>query len=132
MYKFTSEQLMCSCSITELDEAYPEYLWHPGVLVNGSSSAEKLAAEYHEHFGISTSPDSAEATRREDESDRREYLRRLVSKGLGINDASDDEIQQLIDKAEIAAYIFADMVSRRAEIGWSTHGHSGTLLFHPS
>jgi alkaline phosphatase len=26
---------------------------------------------------------------------------------------------------DLAAYVFADMVSRRAQTGWSTHGHSG-------
>lgn len=31
----------------------------------------------------------------------------------------------LMDNPDIAAYVFADMISRRAQTGWSTHGHSG-------
>jgi alkaline phosphatase len=48
----------------------------------------------------------------------------LVKDGLGVYDAEDSEIQLVLDHPEEANYIFADMVSRRAQIGWSTHGHS--------
>lgn len=48
----------------------------------------------------------------------------LVEKGLGIWDATKDELQLLVDNANSASYSFADMVSRRAQIGWTTHGHS--------
>jgi alkaline phosphatase len=39
-------------------------------------------------------------------------------------DATDEEIQYLVDVPLLSVYTFADMVSRRAQIGWSTHGHS--------
>jgi alkaline phosphatase len=48
----------------------------------------------------------------------------LVQKGLGIQDPTDAELQLLIDHPLSSNYYFADMVSRRAQIGWSTHGHS--------
>lgn len=48
----------------------------------------------------------------------------LVQKGLGIQDPTDAELQLLIDHPLSSSYHFADMVSRRAQIGWSTHGHS--------
>ena len=48
----------------------------------------------------------------------------LVNDGLGIYDAEDSEIQLVFDHPGESDYIFADMVSRRAQIGWSTHGHS--------
>lgn len=48
----------------------------------------------------------------------------LVQNGLGIFDATDSEIQLIADNAFYSPYIFADMISRRAQIGWSTHGHS--------
>jgi len=48
-----------------------------------------------------------------------------VKKGLGISDVSDKEISFIVDHPEIALYSFTDMVSRRAQIGWTTHGHSG-------
>jgi alkaline phosphatase len=48
----------------------------------------------------------------------------LVQNGLGIRDASDAEIQSLLDQPLLSVYTFADIISRRAQIGWSTHGHS--------
>lgn len=48
----------------------------------------------------------------------------LVQKGLGILDATPEEIQRVIDIPLLSSYTFADIVSRRAQIGWSTHGHS--------
>lgn len=48
----------------------------------------------------------------------------LVQSGLGIWNATDEELQKIIDHTDMAGYLFADMISRRAEIGWSTHGHS--------
>jgi alkaline phosphatase len=53
------------------------------------------------------------------------WIQDAVQKGLGISDASNEEISLLVDHPEIAPYTFADMVSRRAQTGWTTHGHSG-------
>jgi alkaline phosphatase len=44
--------------------------------------------------------------------------------GLGIFDATDDEIAALVKTPATALYQYADMVSRRSQTGWSTHGHS--------
>jgi alkaline phosphatase len=52
------------------------------------------------------------------------WVTKLVGKELGINDASDEEIALLVDHPETAPYTFADIVSRRSQTGWSTHGHS--------
>ena len=38
--------------------------------------------------------------------------------------ASDEELQVLFEAPQRSVYYFADMISRRAQIGWSTHGHS--------
>lgn len=48
----------------------------------------------------------------------------LVRKGLGITDLAEEELQLLMDNPPLSVYTFADMISRRAQIGWSTHGHS--------
>lgn len=45
--------------------------------------------------------------------------------GLGITDAEDNEIKAILDTPLVASPIFANMISKRAQIGWSTHGHSG-------
>lgn len=47
-----------------------------------------------------------------------------MKEGLGITNPTNEEIQQLVDYPEIANYLLADMISRRAQIGWSSHGHS--------
>ncbi len=59
------------------------------------------------------------------EQDLKQYISEtLVEDGLGIYDAEDEEIQAVLDHPAEADYVFADMISRRAQIGWSTHGHS--------
>ena len=100
----------------QLHATYPEYLWHPSALANVSASSEVLARRLVQ-FNRST-PRSAD--------ERRAYAEKLVTKGLGIADASSQEIDRLVDAADelLVAYGFADMVSRRAQNGWSTHGHS--------
>jgi alkaline phosphatase len=57
--------------------------------------------------------------------DLKQYISEVIIKqGLGIEDATDAEIQLVADRPTDSNYILADMVSRRAQIGWSTHGHS--------
>jgi alkaline phosphatase len=48
----------------------------------------------------------------------------LVKKGLGIADAKDAEIQLILDDLQLSSYYFSDMISRRARIGWASHGHT--------
>jgi len=103
----------------QLHESYPVYHWFPGALVNASHSSEHLDSQLQHYL----SGDGQNATRPE----RRSYIRlSLLEDGLGIVDATDDEVDQLIDAGGTnpARYIFADMISRRAQVGWSTHGHS--------
>ncbi|KAF1955068.1 alkaline phosphatase-like protein [Byssothecium circinans] len=97
----------------QLHATYPEYVWYPGPLSNVSHSAERLHQEYHKYL---ESDPSSSATRT--------FLEDSITKGLGITDYSPADIQQLLDTPEIALYIFSDLVSRRSQTGWSTHGHS--------
>ena len=97
-------------SFAELHPSYPEYLWYPSVLANVSHSAERLAYEYfkeHQKGG-----------------DLTKWVKAHVQEDLGIFDASDAEIALLVDQPQTAPYTFADMVSRRSQTGWATHGHS--------
>jgi alkaline phosphatase len=104
----------------QLHREYPPYVWYPGVLANVSHSASYVAHEYHHHLQSRSSTQSEK-----DSEDTRAYLSLLSSQALGIHDCSATEIDTLLSDPEIAAYTFADMVSRRAQTGWSTHGHSG-------
>ncbi|KAH8801668.1 alkaline phosphatase [Xylogone sp. PMI_703] len=100
----------------QLHAEYPEYLWYPEVLANASSSGEHLARLLFRHIRTSASSEIAEL---------KKYIRKtLVEDGLGIKDATDEEIEHISSNPLISAYSFADMVSRRAQIGWSSHGHS--------
>lgn len=108
----------------QLTASYPEYVWYPGVLANVSRSASFAAHEYHAHI-YTHGPHYADAAEDISGEETREYLSTLSANALGIKDCDASEIDTLIDKPGIAAYTFADMVSRRAQTGWSTHGHSG-------
>lgn len=48
----------------------------------------------------------------------------LVIPGLGISDATDKELDTIAGFPIGAQPLFAGMISVRAQIGWSTHGHS--------
>jgi alkaline phosphatase len=56
------------------------------------------------------------------------YSKKLVQKRLGVLDVSADEISLLVKSPDTAAYTFADIISRRSQTGWSTHGHSGNYF----
>ncbi|KAF2278926.1 alkaline phosphatase-like protein [Westerdykella ornata] len=99
----------------QLHASYPEYLWYPGPLANASHSAERLDLLYKEFLLAEPSPSKSKTTA---------FVKDLVITGLGIHDASDEEISNLVDVPDTALYQFADMVSRRSQTGWSTHGHS--------
>jgi alkaline phosphatase len=97
----------------QLHETYPDYLWYPGVLANVSHSAEHLAREYFHYMQAHPNKDMTG------------WVSEAVTDGLGVVDATDAEIALLVERPEIALYAFADVVSRRAQTGWTTHGHSG-------
>jgi alkaline phosphatase len=101
----------------QLTEAYPHYLWYPGVLANASHSAEYCAYKWREYL------DSDSALSR---ADKKAKVEDMISNDLGIKDYSAEEVESIIDAKPTwpPSYLFADMISRRAQIGWSTHGHS--------
>lgn len=100
----------------QLHEAYPEYAWYPSVLVNASHSAEHLAGRLADHV--------AEVGGANDSALKHFIVDSLLRDGLGVEDASAEEVQRLVDRHDDGAYTLADIVSRRAELGWTTHGHS--------
>lgn len=106
----------------QLHKSYPEYKWLPGVLANASHSAEHVAGKLQEYL-------SAQG-KEESESKQREYIvKNLLEQGLGVVDAAEWEVDAVInaDASWPSSYVFADIISRRAQLGWSTHGHSGEL-----
>lgn len=77
-----------------------------------------------EHLGFELF-DRAEAAKSTSEDIEKFVRNTLVKDGLGITDAKDDEIRAILDNQLVASPLFANMISKRAQIGWSTHGHSG-------
>ncbi|KAI0829502.1 alkaline phosphatase-like protein [Hypoxylon sp. FL0890] len=100
----------------QVNANYPQYLWYPAVLANASSSSEYLAHRLHTHIAKTSNESADELTKY--------IIEELVIPGLGIHDASDEELTALTSNPEQAQYLFAHMISIRAQIGWSTHGHS--------
>jgi alkaline phosphatase len=94
----------------------PVYNWFPTVLANANASAEYCAFLLQQH--IASSPSS-------EQSSLIDWIKEeLVVRRLGITDANDAELAALAAHPELATNLFAHMVSVRAHIGWSTHGHS--------
>ncbi|KAI2631068.1 alkaline phosphatase-like protein [Hypoxylon sp. NC1633] len=100
----------------QVNAAYPQYLWYPGILANASSSSEHLAHRLRSH--VEKASDSSIDKLKKYINDE------LVVPGLGIHDASDDELTTLASNPDYSQSLFAHMISIRAQIGWSTHGHS--------
>lgn len=97
----------------QLHTSYPEYVWYPSPLANVSHSAERLAFEYAKY--LQSAPSDAQL---------RDFVRESIANGLGIQDYTDDEVKALLADPPTALYQYADMISRRSQTGWSTHGHS--------
>jgi alkaline phosphatase len=111
-------RLESNLTCTEIYSSYPQYKWFPGALTNVSQSSGYLASSLREYV-------MSKKTVQHSSDDLKKYISEtIVRQGLGIEDATDAEIQLVADHPTSSSYILADMVSRRAQIGWSTHGHS--------
>ncbi|KAI1102609.1 alkaline phosphatase-like protein [Jackrogersella minutella] len=100
----------------QVNANYPQYLWYPAVLANTSSSSEYLALRLHGHL--------SKASEHSIDKLKKYINEELVIPGLSIYDASDEELTALASNPDQAQNLFAHMISIRAQIGWSTHGHS--------
>lgn len=119
----------------QTSELYPDYLWYPQVLANVTVSAESVARYYlHDILGSSTLVEQDALWNSErlpsiaisssiDEKDVREQLKKLISDSF-LFEANDLEIDLLVQHPIYSVWILATMISMRAQIGWSTHGHS--------
>ncbi|KAJ2958512.1 hypothetical protein NQZ79_g5956 [Umbelopsis isabellina] len=99
----------------QVSTAYPEYLWFPDVITRVKNSTIVLAQ------AITALNSTAYAEKKD------MVLNTILKDGLGIEDATDDELAILLSStsnSELDHYL-ADMVSIRAQLGWATHGHSG-------
>lgn len=108
--------------IPELNIEYPEYVWYPGVLANASWSSEYLAHQLHKH--IAEQSHSLGGDEIPIDELKKWINEELVVPGLGITDATEEELMAAALYPVAARSVLAKMISDRAQIGWSTHGHS--------
>ena len=92
---------------------YPEYAWYPSALANASHSAEYLAIQYAKYLFSSPS-----------ETQKTTFVQDSLEQGLGVFDYTIEELANLVKEPMTALYQYAEIVSRRSQTGWSTHGHS--------
>ncbi|QUC23664.1 uncharacterized protein UV8b_07905 [Ustilaginoidea virens] len=95
----------------------PVYNWYPQALVNASASCEKLATNLQNHVSKNAQSTSKQQL-------KSWINHELIIPGLGISDATDEELSLLADDPEGSVNTFAAIISLRAHIGWSTHGHT--------
>ncbi|KAF7512636.1 hypothetical protein GJ744_000897 [Endocarpon pusillum] len=103
----------------QLTDEYPHYHWFPEVLANASHSAEYLQHKWFQWL--------REEGSNADFFAQGQYIREtLIEDGLGISDVSDEEVDAIIHATPLKppAYLFANMISRKAQVGWTTHGHT--------
>ncbi|KAK1983891.1 alkaline phosphatase [Colletotrichum cereale] len=94
----------------------PVYNWYPKALAKATASAELLSKKFIQHVASSKSKNKDEL---------KDWVnQKLVIPGLGIDNAHPAELQALVDRPEVSVQTFAAMISLRAHIGWSTHGHT--------
>ncbi|KAH7140707.1 alkaline-phosphatase-like protein [Dactylonectria macrodidyma] len=94
----------------------PVYNWYPKILANATASAEWLAVKLQAHLSSSDFAGKGKLKTWINEE--------LVIPGLGFSDATDAELTRIVEDTGNALTYFADMISLRAHIGWSTHGHT--------
>ncbi|CEJ92800.1 Putative Alkaline phosphatase [[Torrubiella] hemipterigena] len=93
----------------------PVYDWYPQVLHRANASCELLAAKLQQHVAANWGEEGRLKTW---------INKNLIIPGLGFTDATDSELTLLARDTVSARDTLAAMISRRAHIGWSTHGHT--------
>ncbi|KAK5994593.1 Repressible alkaline phosphatase [Cladobotryum mycophilum] len=95
----------------------PIYNWFPQALANASASCELLSSKLIAHVAR-LSPEHSK-------SQLKTWINEeLVIPGLGIVNAKDEELSALANDPATSINVFTAMISLRAHIGWSTHGHT--------
>lgn len=95
----------------QVTKSYPNYVWYPQVLFNAHHSGEYCSKQIENYKGGS----------------KKSFVQHeVLEKMLEIYDYTDDDVNYLTEEQDRNSVQdkLNDMVSFRAEVGWSTHGHS--------
>lgn len=109
---------------------YPDYLWRPEVISRAKVSTEILTRDLI-LFHTANKNDDALNIQGQGSHRRRtqDFVRKeILDKGLGITDATEEEIEFLSNAEAIPNDILRYLghaISRRANLGWTTMGHTG-------
>ncbi|ORY00204.1 alkaline phosphatase [Basidiobolus meristosporus CBS 931.73] len=96
----------------QVTETYPEYIWYPEVISKCKKSTSYLGKLLFEYSG----------------ENRKEYVvNDILKEQLEIVDPTEDEVGYLLEAHTLFDFIYhlSKMVSVRAQLGWTTHGHTG-------
>lgn len=104
----------------QVTREYPEYIWLPEVLANSTHSGEYVKQKILNFYKSLNDDDDKESA-------KIDFIKReILENDLGIFDYTDDDIEYLVNAK--TGYLVQDkvndMISFRAQIGWTTHGHS--------
>jgi alkaline phosphatase len=112
-------------------KVYPKYIWYPEVVARVKKSSNKIALEIEE---VLKSRVKSKESNDEDDNDNTDIIYDLIEDiildKMGIDDVTDEELNYIIESEagrtiiDLSNYL-AKMVSNRAKIAWTTHGHSG-------
>lgn len=96
----------------QTSKGYPEYEWQPQVLLNATHSghylAEKIKKFEYKH-----------------KKELKHFIEtEILEHDLGIYDYKHKDVKHLVKHHKDAANILVDMVSTRARVGFTTHGHT--------
>ncbi|OMH84474.1 Alkaline phosphatase [Zancudomyces culisetae] len=103
----------------QLNKEYPEYLWNPHVLHNVKNSSETVSKYL---YNIDSDIPTISSYKL-----KYDLLKStILPKWYGIKDYTEEEVVNLANTTDIVELRqhLSDLVSTRAQIGWSTHGHS--------
>ncbi|GME89961.1 hypothetical protein B5S31_g4559 [[Candida] boidinii] len=103
----------------QVSESYPDYLWKPEVLNNCIKSGEYVA-----NLLNNFTPNENEKTDKNNFELKKFIKNEILENILKIYDYTEEDINNLIKFKSNSLYYINNMVSTRAQIGWSTHGHS--------
>ncbi|PNH38027.1 hypothetical protein VD0004_g8769 [Verticillium dahliae] len=94
----------------------PVYNWFPRALAKANASSEFLSLQLAKH--VAENPG-------EHKGKLRSWVNEtLIYGGLGITDVHPEELDALVEAPLAAITTLAAIISLRAHVGWSTHGHT--------
>ncbi|EEY20504.1 repressible alkaline phosphatase [Verticillium alfalfae VaMs.102] len=94
----------------------PVYNWFPRALAKANASSEFLSLQLAKHIAENPGEHMGKLRSWVNET--------LIYGGLGITDVHPEELDALVEAPLAAITTFAAIISLRAHVGWSTHGHT--------